>query len=99
MNEEQPSYYAILVATVRYDNVLSPNAKLLYAEITALSNKHGYCWASNAYFAHLYDVDKRTITRWVAQLAERGHIKISMDENRQKRRIKVSNALPSVTIT
>ena len=37
-----PSYYAVLPAKVRYDPDLPPNAKLLYAEITALAGEHGY---------------------------------------------------------
>ena len=37
--KEKPRYYAIIPANVRYSD-LKPNAKLLYGEITALSNKH-----------------------------------------------------------
>ena len=33
---EKPSYYAIIISEVRYNKNLTPNAKLLYAEITAL---------------------------------------------------------------
>ena len=50
---ETPNYYAIIPSNVRYSD-LKPNAKLLYGEITALSNKHGFCFASNKYFANLY---------------------------------------------
>ena len=42
-NEKNISYYAVMTAEVRYDKELCPNAKLLYAEITALSNTKGYC--------------------------------------------------------
>ena len=52
---DNPSYYAILPANVRYDKNLKPMEKILYAEITALSNKNGYCSASNSYFAKLYE--------------------------------------------
>ena len=44
---ENPNYYAILSAEVRYDNRLRPNVKLLYAEITALCNMNMECFASN----------------------------------------------------
>lgn len=70
----QKNYYAIIPANVRYDEDLKPNAKLLYGEITALSNEKGYCWASNSYFADLYKVSKFTISRWIAQLEEKKHI-------------------------
>ena len=44
---EQPSYYSILTANVRYDKELKANEKLLFSEITALSNRNGYCHATN----------------------------------------------------
>jgi DnaD/phage-associated family protein len=69
------SYYAIIPANVRYDKDLSPNAKLLYGEITALCNEKGYCWAGNSYFAELYQKDKSTIARWIKQLEDKGYIK------------------------
>ena len=54
MSEEcTVSYYAIIPANVRYDNELTEKAKLLYGEITCLSNKEGYCFALNNYFAIL----------------------------------------------
>ena len=68
------SYYAIIPANVRYDNDLTPNAKLLYGEITALCNEKGYCWASNDYFAELYKTSTRTISRWIKQLINKGYI-------------------------
>ena len=78
MNEnEKIGYYAIIPANVRYDNELPPNAKLLYGEITALCNKEGYCWATNDYFAKLYDCAKSTISRWISNLKNRGYIQTS----------------------
>lgn len=62
--KEKTGYYAILVATVRYDKRLSANEKLLYAEITALTNLFGFCMASNNYFAELYGVSVRTVSTW-----------------------------------
>ena len=74
-NKEYPSFYAIIPAYVRYNKSLSPNAKLLFGEITALADKHGYCYASNKYFANVFDVDKSSITHWIKQLLETGCIR------------------------
>ncbi len=76
--EEQINYYAIIPANVRYDNELPPNAKLLYGEITALCNKEGYCWATNDYFAKLYNCGKQAVSRWLSKLKEQGYIDIEM---------------------
>lgn len=70
----QKGYYAIIPANIRYDEDLTPNAKLLYGEITALCNEKGYCWAGNSYFADLYKKDKSTIARWLKDLEDKGYI-------------------------
>lgn len=71
---EEPNYYAIIPASVRYDKNLIKGSTLLYGEITALSNQKGFCWASDNYFAELYGVDKRSIQRWLSSLEENGYI-------------------------
>ena len=71
---QKPNYYAVIPAEVRYARGITPNAKLLYAEITALSQKDGSCWASNKYFAKLYNVSTVTISRWISSLVENNFI-------------------------
>ena len=61
MDDFKPNYYAIIPANVRYDKDISPNAKLLFGEITSLCNQKGYCWATNEYFSTLYNVSDRVI--------------------------------------
>ena len=84
---DKPNYYAIIPAKVRYSS-LKPNAKLLYGEITALSNKLGYCYASNNYFAELYGVSKNTVSRWLSDLKKLGFITIEIQRNEKKEIIK-----------
>ena len=79
-----PNYYAILPSDVRYDDRLICSAKLLFAEITALSDKKGYCFASNKYFADLYKVTPRTIQNWLQSLADAGYIKAEYDNGVRK---------------
>ena len=76
---DKPSYFAILTADVRYDKTLKPLARLLYAEITALCNKEGYCWSSNQYFADLYEVDPKTVSGWIGQLKTKGYITVQLE--------------------
>lgn len=75
---DQPSYYSIITANVRYDNELTDSEKLLFSEITALSNKNGYCSSTNNYFSNLYDVAKETISRRISKLNQRGYIKLEI---------------------
>ena len=81
MENEKPTYYANIPANVRYDDDLRANEKLLYGEITALSNKHGECTASNNYFAKLYKVQPSAISRWVSDLKNKQYIKVEYIKN------------------
>ena len=72
---EKPNYYAHIPANVRYSKKLTPNAKLLYAEITALTNMNGKCTASTEYFCRLYEVSRVSIQKWLKILEDNKHIK------------------------
>ena len=86
--EDKPNYYAIIPADIRYDKSLKDKAKFLYAEITALCNKDGYCFASNKYFADLYGVRKETISRLLNGLKNRGYIEIKLEYDEKTKEIK-----------
>lgn len=86
---EVPSFYAIIPAHVRYCKELEPNAKLLYGELTALATAQGYCWASNAYFAELYDVDERSIKNWIKSLKDQNFIKVEIEVSGLQRQRKI----------
>jgi len=81
MKKDKPNYYAIITAEVRYNNNLTDSEKLLYGEITALSNQKGYCWSSNKYFADLYDVTKGTISKRISKLVDEGYLKRELIRN------------------
>ena len=89
MEQISRAYYAVIVADVRYDKTLKPNAKLLYAELTALCNQYGCCWATNEYFAGLYGLSPATVSRLISQLERRGYIRCEMaaTETGSERRI------------
>ena len=75
MDIEKPAYWAVLPAGVRYDETLPASAKLLYAEISSLTNQEGYCYASNAYFMALYGISEATVLRLLRVLEHRGYIR------------------------
>ena len=75
--KQQPNYYAIISAEVRYDKNLTANAKLLYAEITALLNMNGECFATNKYFSNLYGKSIVTISKWIKELITNGYVSSS----------------------
>lgn len=95
MDDEKPSYYSIITADVRYDERLKPNEKLLYSEITALSNKYGYCTATNSYFSKLYRADKSTVSRWVSHLEKCGYVQV--EQTRDGKRIVQRKIYPVAT--
>lgn len=103
MKKEQntPSYYAIIPANVRYDNSLAEGAKLMYGEVTALSNTQGYCNASNGYFAKLYGRTPQCISKWINQLKRAGHVVIKEIKHKPgqiERRIFLSASMVSTII-
>ncbi len=73
--KQKPNYYAVIPAEVRYSKKLTPNAKLLYAEITALCNMNGKCVASTEYFCKLYEVSRISIQKWLKNLEDNNYIK------------------------
>ena len=79
--QEKPNYYAIIPAEVRYNTNLNSSQKLFYGEITALTFKTGECWASNSYFAKLYNVSPSLITNWVNALEKENLISVSYEKN------------------
>lgn len=78
------NYFAIIPAYIRYNKELKFGERLMYGEITALSNKEGYCYAKNKYFADLYDVSQSTISRWISHLAELNSIDVQIIRNEKK---------------
>ena len=76
--EDKKSYFAVIPANVRYDKRLKLLSRLLYGEITALCNQEGYCWATNKYFAELYEVSITTISTCINQLKEFGYIDVEI---------------------
>lgn len=78
------SYFSVIPASVLLNNKLKPNEKLLYALITSLSNKEGYCYASNKYLGKKLKVDPQTVSRWIGDLRKYNYLVIDIIRNEKQ---------------
>ena len=85
--KEQPNYYAILTADIRYSKEINFFEKVLYADITALTNKNGYCTASNGYFAEVFGKAKETISRAISKFEKLGFLKVIITRDNATKKI------------
>lgn len=82
MEERQNiGYYSIIPSTILYNKDLKANQKILYAVITSLSNKEGYCFASNKYLANKLNVGANTVSGWITDLRRKNFIQVELIRN------------------
>lgn len=76
--------YPILIpAVILNDNRLSPFDKIMFGEINVLSNRHGFCFAQNSYFAKKYNTSIRTIQRSLNALSDLMYIVVINEDNKR----------------
>lgn len=71
--EKEQSYYMVIPAFV-WNSEISAKAMILYGHIVVLTNKMGYCFASNDYFALQMKCNTRTIQRCFVELESNNFI-------------------------
>lgn len=78
-------YYSIIPSKILYNKELKANETLLYAIITSLAYKEGYCFTTNNYFAEELGVYPKTVSSWISDLRDKNYIKVEMvrKENKQ----------------
>jgi DNA-binding MarR family transcriptional regulator len=76
--------YSKIPLSIKNNNNLSSNAKLLYGDIQLLCYKNGYCFASNKHLGDILSVTERTITRLLSELEKNNYIKIEYSRNKRK---------------
>lgn len=82
--EENVGYYSVIPSTILYNKELKANEKLLYAIITSLACKEGYCFATNKYLAEKLGVNSKTISSWISDLKDRNFIIVELIRNENK---------------
>ena len=92
MNDyEGVNYYITIPAQVLHDNRLTPLSRLIYGELSALANIHGYAWINNNGLANRYDVSKYTISRSVSEIEKLGYIKSELIYKDGKKEVEKRN--------
>lgn len=81
MNNE----YSKIPNSVRYNQSICSNAKLLYSDILLLCHQNGYCYASNKFLGKGLGVTPRTITRLIKELKDANLISISYTDEHIRR--------------
>lgn len=85
------SFFITITAEVLYDKSLNPIEKLIFAEISSLTNKEGYCFASNKHFADIFDRNETTISTIINKLQKKQYIDIEiLEKEGNKRKIFLS---------
>ena len=84
--------FAVIPVSILENKSLSANAKLLYAEILALSKKSGLCYATNAYLGDILALSPRTIPDLLQELKGNGLVIVDIERSEEGtyRNIRVS---------
>ena len=79
---DTPGFWSVLPAHVRYNKNISDFAKILFSEITALSNKDGYSSANNGTLGEWHGKDPKTISRVISKLKAEGLIRVEINKSK-----------------
>ena len=102
MDKEYINFINVILPTsILGDNNITPLERLLLISILSLCKQKGYCWATNEYFAELFNVRKQTISKSISSLSKNNYVKLKFDngeKNNSKRIIKISEALTKIIL-
>jgi len=86
LKEHHQSYYCVIPWKLLTDKSIPSAAKLLYGEISALTNKEGFCWATNQHFGETLGLEPRTtVSRLINALKNANYIYIEIEENYKRK--------------
>lgn len=75
LNQEyESSFFLMITQDVLLDKRLTDFQRMLFAAITGLCRKNGYCWASNSYFEKMFDKSTDTIIKGITKLVNLGYL-------------------------
>lgn len=80
--------YAVIPSHILAMRELSPQAKLLYAEISAATPGDGFCSKQASFFAKLLNVSESSVRRWIKELQDADAVRVEMEYRSYTREIK-----------
>ena len=78
MDVNRRGYWGVLPGEIKRDTELTIAARYLYIILSSMAYEDGYCWPSNEYLAEEIGLSKRRVVELLAQLREKGYIRIAM---------------------
>ncbi len=73
--------YTILPEAIRKDKNLTFFEKVLYGEIAALTNKEGFCFATNKYLSEFFCKSTRYVSKGLSKLQNLGYLSLRIDKD------------------
>ena len=70
-------YYINIPSKVLKNRDLKFRSKILYGEISRLSQKDGYCYASNKYLGELLGIHEKSVSRLIKELISANLVKMT----------------------
>mgnify|MGYP001063077557 CR=1 FL=1 len=86
-NQLKKSFWAFIPSITLEDKNLSSTAKLILAEIYALSDQNGVCYPSNKHFSELLGISEIQVSRCINQLKRENWISIEILKEKGNLRI------------
>jgi len=88
---EDGGFYAVVPDYIYTNPLLTNKAKIIYADITALTNECGYCYATNERLAKQNNCTTRTVQNAIEQLEFYGFIEVKHERNTRRIYLKKEN--------
>jgi hypothetical protein len=80
--------YGFLPTIVRHDKRVKDFQCRLYSELASLSNKYGYCYATNEYLGEVFEKSPAHISRAISEMQKLGYLSVVIEDG-YKRKIYV----------
>ncbi|MCL0091787.1 helix-turn-helix domain-containing protein [Dehalococcoidales bacterium] len=90
------SFWTVIPTVIFEDERVPLRAKKLYGLISSLTQKEGYCWASNNFLAEKSKIPLGTVRRYLKLLKKLNYIDCEINEEGNQRKIWITALVEKV---